>query len=62
MKIIRATPAMAIEKYGIDVALPGMLVPLNWPGFSALAIKAGTGLAGRGLANLTAMAEERSRS
>jgi hypothetical protein len=43
-------------------ALPGMLVTLNWPGFSALAIKAGAALAGRGLANLTAMAEERSRS
>lgn len=43
-------------------ALPGLLVILNWPGLSSLAIRASAGLATRGLANLTAMAEERSRS
>lgn len=40
--------------------LPGMLRIFNWPVLSSLGVRAATGLAKKGVANLAAMAEERS--
>jgi hypothetical protein len=40
-------------------ALPGMLRIFNWPVLSSLGVRAAAGLARNGVANLSAMAEER---
>jgi hypothetical protein len=40
-------------------ALPGMLRIFNWPVLSSMGVRAAAGMAAKGIANLSAMAEER---
>jgi hypothetical protein len=40
-------------------ALPGMLRIFNWPVLSSMGVRAAAGMAEKGIANLSAMAEER---